>query len=61
MSIVVTPRINLLRRSGSYSVKSNIVKAIELLLKALESVNDKSTRLLIIEAINELGKYENVE
>ncbi len=42
-------------------MKSNVVKAIELLLRALESVNDKSTRLLIIEAINELGKYENVE
>ena len=39
-------------------MKSNIVKAVELLLKALESVNDQATRLLIIEAINELGKFE---
>ena len=41
-------------------MKSNIVKAVELLLKALESVNDQATRLLIIEAINELGKFEKV-
>ena len=41
-------------------MKSNIVKAVELLLKALESVNDQATRLLIIEAINELGKFEKI-
>lgn len=42
-------------------MKSNIVRAVELLLKALESVNDQATRLLIIEAINELGKFEKAE
>lgn len=37
-----------------------IVTAIELLLEALASIDDKSTRLLIVSAINELGQVSQV-
>ena len=38
-----------------------IVTAVELLLEALQAINDTSTRLLIVEAINELGKVAVIE
>ncbi len=38
-----------------------IVTAVELLLEALQAINDTSTRLLIVEAINELGQAALIE
>jgi len=37
-------------------MNSQIVCAIELLLEAMASIDNKSTRLLIVNAINELGQ-----
>lgn len=42
-------------------MNSQIVAAVELLLEALQAINDKSTRLLIIEAINALGQITLIE
>jgi len=38
-----------------------IVTAVELLLEALQAINDTPTRLLIVEAINELGLAPVIE
>ena len=38
-----------------------IVIAVELLLEALQAINDTSTRLLIVNAINELGQSAMLE
>ena len=38
-----------------------IVTAVELLLEALWAINDRPTRMLIVEAINELGQVALIE
>ncbi len=42
-------------------MNSQIVAAIELLLEAMASIDNKPSRLLIVNAINELGKVVEVE
>lgn len=42
-------------------MNSQIVAAIELLLEAIATIDNKPTRLLIVNAINELGQIAEFE